>query len=259
MTTSDPQRDPALETTLMPYLDGSIARKLVAFQSVASTMDTAAALAASGAPEGTLIFAARQEQGKGRQGRAWASPEGGVYLSLILRPERPAAEIPQLSLVAGLAAAEAIQEVAGVLPTIRWPNDILMDDLKVAGILVEAKSGAVIVGVGINVTANPDELPETATTLSIASGEWPNPYQVAGALCRRFSAWYEVWRRQGLAPIRAALRPRMGLFGQVVHITAGSSEFEGTATDLDESGRLVVRLDSGLQRTFDMGEVTLLR
>ena len=78
-------------------------------------------------------------------------------------------------------------------------------------------------------------------------------------LCSRFHAWYDVWTTQGFAPIREALRPWMGLFGHPVHISAGADRFEGTASDLDENGRLVVRLDSGLMRQFEMGEVTLLR
>ena len=221
-------------------------------------MEAAHALAAAGAPEGTLVWAARQDQGRGRLGRTWESPEGGVYLSLIVRPTRPIAEIPQLSLAAGLAATEGINELTGLFPSIRWPNDILLNCLKVAGILVEAKAGAVIVGIGINVLTRADDLPEGATSLSAAGAADCDPNRLTGELCHRFRAWYDVWTAQGFAPIREALRPWMGHFGQPVHISAGTDRFEGTASDLDESGRLLVRLDSGIMRQFDMGEVTLL-
>ena len=244
-------------------------------------MEVAHALAREGAPEGALVWAARQERGRGRLGRTWTSPEGGAYFSLILHPRRPAAETPQLSLVAGLSVAEAIRELTGLFVSIRWPNDVLINGLKVSGILIEAKEGAVIVGIGLNVTNDPRELPEGATSLVVAlvaepagnasrrrperdpagaSREMPpDPYRLTGASCRRFGAWYEVWTKQGFAPIREALRPWIGLFGHPVHISAGSSRFEGTASDLDEGGRLLVRLDSGIMRAFEMGEVALLR
>ena len=135
-------------------------------------MEIAHELAADGAPEGTLVWAARQEQGRGRLGRVWASPEGGLYCSLILRPMRAPAEIPQLSLVAGLSTAEAIHEVTQLHPAIRWPNDLLLGGKKVAGILAEGQSHslrpAVVIGIGINVSTDPRELPETATSLHAA-------------------------------------------------------------------------------------------
>ena len=253
------QRDRALEAKLTEALIGaSFGRSVYAFQRVKSTMELAHALAAHGVPEGTLVFAAHQEEGRGRLGRTWASPTGGIYLSVILRPSRPATDIPQLSLVAGLAAAEAIRELAGLFPSIRWPNDVLLHEKKVGGILVEAKDGAVVVGVGMNVSARLTDLPETATTLAVCGADC-DPYRLTGELCRRLESWYHVWSAKGFGPIRESLRPWIGLFGHPVHLTAGSTEFEGTATDLDEQGRLVVRLDSGIQKAFEMGEVTRLQ
>ena len=264
------ERNRGFEKQLTQALGGSSFGRMVrAFERVSSTMEVAHALAADGAAEGTLVWAARQDQGRGRLGRTWESPKGGIYLSLILRPTRPTAETPQLSLVAGLAAAEAIQESTGLFPSIRWPNDLLLGRQKVGGILVEATSVRppstvhppepyVIVGIGINVTTQLKHIPRTATSLMAAGAEC-DPYQLTGELCRRFAAWYHAWSTKGFAPIREALRPWIGLFGQPVHVAAGSTEFEGTASDLDEGGRLVVRLDSGVLRPFDVGEVTLLR
>lgn len=220
-------------------------------------------MAAEGAPEKTLIWAARQEQGRGRLGRTWVSPAGGAYCSMILKPARPLEEIPQLSLVTGLAVAEAIQEITGLFASIRWPNDLLLNEKKVAGILVEARNGAVIIGIGINVTTAPEALPDTATSLAAALGSDPSlgsdPCKVTAEVCRRFKTWYDAWTESGFAPIREALRPWIGLFGHPVHLTAGNQRLEGTAQDLDEQGRLVVRLDSGVLRAFDVGEVALLR
>ena len=260
MNLANVQRDPGLEARLASHLAHSrIGHPLYTYTQVSSTMDIAHELAAQEAPEGTLVWSSRQEQGRGRLGRTWESPQGGVYLSLILRPTRSLTDIPQLSLVAGLSSVEAIQTLTQHFPSIRWPNDVLIDGRKVAGILVEAKAGVAIVGIGINVTTQPRDLPETATSLAAVGANAPDVYHLTGLLCQRFEVWYDAWTTQGFAPIRDALRPWMGLFGQVVHVTAGTAKFEGTAQDLDEHGRLVVRLDSGVLRAFEVGEVTLLR
>lgn len=252
-------RDPALEARLARHLADSLAQGRVhAYRCLSSTMETAHQLAASGAEEGTLVWAARQSQGRGRFGRRFDSPEGGIYCSMLLRPSRPAAEVPQLSLVAGLATAETIRAATGRLPLVRWPNDILLNDRKVAGILLEAESGAVVLGIGINAATPEQELPAIATSLAAAGAADLDLHVLTGRLCRALTAWYLTWCREGFAPIRKALRPSMGLFGQIVHIRTGSTRLEGTASDLDESGRLVVRLDSGVMRSLEAGEVTQL-
>ncbi len=275
------ERDAALEARLAKALGEILRGEVRAFARVPSTMDVAHVLAAQGAAEGTLIWAQQQEQGRGRQGRAWKSPAGGAYFSIIVRPARTAAETPQLALVAGLAAAEAIRECVMLSPRVRWPNDLLLDGKKVVGILVEAKTNVqrsadsvqrieeplnairstlyAVVGVGINVGTKPSDLPETATSLAAEGGKNLEPFHLTARLYRRFLRWYDVWSAEGFAPIREALRPQMALFGEIVHITAGNERFEGTASDLDEAGRLIVRLDSGMMRAFEMGEVTLLR
>ena len=228
------------------------------YQKIDSAMDMAHELASEGSEEGTLVYAVGQEHGRGRQGRAWASPEGGAYFAIIARPLRSHGETPQLSLLAGLAAAEAVQALADVHPSIRWPNDLIVDGKKLAGILVEAKKGGVVIGIGINAATKPEDLPDVAVSLA-ALGKPQDPVELAKEVCRRFSGHYRHWSKQGFAPFRDVLRPWIGMFGQPVHVTAGNDYFEGTAQDLDERGRLVVRLDSGVQRAFEVGEVTLLR
>lgn len=258
METAGIQRDEALTARLSRELDASLRGAIHVFQEVASTMDVAHALAAEGAVEGTLVWARRQTGGRGRLGRTWESPEGGAYFSIILRPERPATEIPQLSLIAGLATTEAIRECANVSARVRWPNDVLLGGKKVAGILTEAKNGSVVLGIGVNVATSLSDLPETATSLTAAGATATDPYLLTARLYRRFFRWYEVWTGTGFSPVRNGLRAHLALLGEVVHVTAGSVEFEGTAADLDEAGRLLVRLDSGLMRPFEMGEVSLL-
>ena len=249
------ERDSALEARLATALGADRRGEVYAFAHVSSTMDVAHTIG----KEGTLVWAERQEQGRGRQGRAWESPQGGAYFSIIVRPARSAAEIPQLSLVAGLAAAEAIRECAMLSPRVRWPNDLLLGGKKLAGILTEARNGVVVIGIGINVTTPPSELPDVATSLDAAGGKNLDPLHLTVRVYRRLFRWYDVWAGDGFAPIREALRPQMALFGEPVHISAGTERFEGTASDLDEAGRHVVRLDSGITRQFEMGEVTLLQ
>ena len=230
-----------------------------AFEEVTSTMDVAHQLVRQGTPEGTCVWTTRQRQGRGRFGRTWESPEGGAYFSVILKPARSAEEIPQLSLVAGLSAAEAIRELTRLSPSIRWPNDLLLEGQKVAGILIEAKDGAVVVGVGMNVTTQPTALPETATSLA-ACGAACDPYTLTAEACRRFEGWYDSWRTEGFAPIREALRPWLSHLGEVVRVTLGTTHpVEGQAVDVDETGRLLLRLESGAIRPCEVGEVTFLR
>jgi len=253
-------RDPAREAHLRAILAGAaLGRPVYAYASADSTMALAHELAARGEPEGTLVWALRQTQGRGRLGRAWASPEGGAYFSLILRPSRDAVETPQIALVAGLSVAEAIRDAAGLYPSIRWPNDLLLGGKKLSGILVESKDDAVVVGVGINVTTDVADLPPHATSLAAAGAARCGVADLIGGCCRRMSGWYARWQREGFAPIREALRPWVGLFGRPVQIDAGRARFQGVANDVDETGRLVVRLDSGILRSFEAGDVTLLR
>lgn len=254
------KRDSKLESILSRYMNAcSLKGPVYAFKQTTSTMEAAHRLVADGAEEGALVFASKQSKGRGRLGRIWESPQGGAYFSVILRPKHKASDIPQLSLVAGLALAEGVRQLCRIYPSIRWPNDLIFEDKKLAGILVEAKNSAVVVGVGINVGAKSAKLPESATSLSKIMKTAPHPHQATGAFWRRFSTWYAIWNAEGFAPIREALRPWISHFGQPIHVTVGKRRFEGTATDLDEQGRLVARLDSGFLRAFDMGEVTLLR
>ena len=128
MTLETKQRDAELEAVLSRYMNECALRGPVyAYPQTGSTMEDAHELAAQGTPEGTLVYAARQTQGRGRLGRAWESPEGGAYCSLVLRPQRAAAEIPQLSLVSGLAVAEGIRQLTELHASIRWPNDVLIE------------------------------------------------------------------------------------------------------------------------------------
>jgi BirA family biotin operon repressor/biotin-[acetyl-CoA-carboxylase] ligase len=253
-------RDAALEAQLARRLTGCrLGQPVQAYPALASTMDTAWELAAAGAAEGALVVALRQELGRGRLGRPWASPDGGAYLSLLLRPKRPRGEAPQLALVAGLAAAETLRDTGCLYPAIRWPNDLLIHGKKIGGILTEAREGAVVIGIGINVSADLSLLPEGSTSLAAEGVAHVSREDLVAGFCRQLQTWYDAWTARGFGPVREALRPWIGLFGRPVKLTVGAQQLEGVAHDLDEQGRLVMRLDSGMLRVFDAGEVTLLR
>lgn len=230
-----------------------------AYAEVGSTMDVARELSWRGAPEGACVMADRQTLGRGRSGRRWESPPGGLYASLILRPLRPPDEWSSLSLVAGLALAEAVHELCTLDARIRWPNDVLIEGKKVAGILGEGEERhCVVVGVGVNVMAEPSALPETATSLA-ACGASCDLYQLAAVFFRQLEQRYEAWSAGGFSSVRSAWLAHSSMVGEVVCVSLPNEEVEGQVDDVDEAGRLVIRLDAGQRRSCDVGEVRLLR
>ena len=211
-----------------------------------STNERARALAAAGAPHGTLVTAAEQSAGRGRQGRTWSAPPGSALLmSLLVRD--PPRLLP-------LIAAVAVAETAGRETRIKWPNDVQVDGRKVAGILVEGRPQEhwAVLGIGVNVAVRledlPPELHETATTLGREPGD------VEGVL-RQLLSSLDDWLEAGEDAVLAAWRRRDALRGREVRWAAG----EGTADGVDDDGRLLVTLASGEQTALDAGEVHLIR
>lgn len=212
-----------------------------------STNDEAKALAAAGAPEGTLIWADRQTAGRGRRGRAWQSPLGNLYASLILRPAAPLGQVGQL----GFAAALAIAETATMLlpPSAvvqcKWPNDVLIGGRKAAGLLLETDSRAdgtavwLVVGFGVNVASSPDGMEFPATSLA-ACGGTAEVAQVLGRFSERFLAWYQIWRNAGFAPLRVAWLERAAGLGQPIRVRLENRTLEGVFNGLDADGALLL-------------------
>jgi BirA family biotin operon repressor/biotin-[acetyl-CoA-carboxylase] ligase len=211
-----------------------------------STNERARQLAIAGAPHGTLVTAAQQSAGRGRQGRTWSAPAGqALLMSLLLRD--PPRFLP-------LAAAVAVAEVAGDEATIKWPNDVHLDGRKVAGILVEGRPQErwAVLGIGLNVAISLDDLPEelreTATTMGL------EPRDVEPALQRLLAA-LERWLGSDEAAVLGAWRARDTLLGRDVRWASGS----GRAAGVDDDGRLLVDLADGGRTALDAGEVHLLR
>lgn len=244
-----------------------IGRPLEVVEEIGSTNDAVMAAGRSGAPEGLAVLADRQTAGRGRRGRVWASPPGvGLYTSILLRPEQPPDQVPLLTLVVGLAVAEAIQEVAGLAPLLKWPNDLLVDGRKVAGILtemtsVDARVSYLAVGIGINVNHGARDLPEdllpVATSLHLASGRTTPRGDLAAALYNSLDRWYRVFREGQTGIILAQGRQRSATLGQSVDVLAGEERWRGLAVDLDADGALLVQEEAGGVRRVLAGDVSI--
>ncbi|HYF28601.1 MAG TPA: biotin--[acetyl-CoA-carboxylase] ligase [Baekduia sp.] len=211
-----------------------------------STNDLARQLAAAGAPHGTLVTAGAQSAGRGRQGRTWSAPAGrALLLSVVLR--RPHALLP-------LAAAVAVAQTCGDAARIKWPNDVLLDDRKVAGILAEGRpqEGWAVLGIGLNVAVRLDDLPPELHATAATLGREPRDLEptlatllvdLEDALALPHAALLDAWRA------------RDALLGRPVRWAGG----EGTGAGVDGEGRLVVSLPGGGRTELDAGEVHLIR
>jgi BirA family biotin operon repressor/biotin-[acetyl-CoA-carboxylase] ligase len=244
-----------------------IGRPLEVLAEVGSTNDRAMAAGHAGGPEGLTILADRQTAGRGRRGRTWSSPAGvGLYTSILLRPPERPARTPLLTLVAGLAVAEATGEIAGVCARLKWPNDILVGGRKAAGILAEMsttdeKVSCVVVGVGINVNHGPEDLPEgqypPAGSLAMETGRRIPRGELAAAIYNALDRWYEVFCRGQYASILAAGRERSATLGRSVDVLSDEGQWRGLAVDLDTDGALLVRGGSGELRRVLAGDVSI--
>ncbi len=264
---SVPDRLTALE--VVPLLDThDLGRTLHHHASLPSTNEKAFRLAQDGAEHGEVVVAEQQTAGKGRRGRVWVSPPGlNLYFSAILRPALPPQRAPELTLVAAVALAEALRD-AGADAAIKWPNDVHIDGRKVAGILTELSAEPervhfVIVGVGVNLNSQaehfPDELRDTATSLSLALGKPVQRAQFAAALWTRLEEWLDLYLETGFDAVRARWKALSSTLGQDVLVRTDRQELRGRAEDIDPSGALLVRTAEGSLERVLAGDVEQLR
>jgi len=263
--TAIPDRLGALE--IGPLLNThDLGQTLHCSEELPSTNDRARELADAGAAHGEVVVAECQTAGRGRRGRAWASPAGrNLYLSVILRPNLPPQRAPELTLVASVAACDACRK-AGVEAGIKWPNDLLVGGRKVAGILTELSAEPdlvhwVVLGIGVNLNSGSDDFPAdlrgVATSLSIERAQ-PVPRALfAAALLSELEQWLDRHAAEGFGPVREAWRERSVTLGQEVRVDADGGEIAGVAEDIDASGALLVRGRSGLVRVVS-GDVRMV-
>jgi len=242
-----------------------IGKKVIVMDTVTSTMDEAFRLGMENCPEGTVVCAEAQSKGRGRLGRAWISPKGkGLYFSFVLRPHLPLNQLAQLTLMSAVALCEAIEGSSELKPLIKWPNDILLEGRKLAGILTELRAESdqvnfVVVGIGLNINTSVHQLVTGAGSLKIAAGHSFNRALVFQAILRSLEKWYLKLLHHEFAQVMEEWKKRECTLNKRLKITAPNGTIEGEAIDLDEDGALLIRKDNGLVIKKSAGDVILLR
>jgi BirA family biotin operon repressor/biotin-[acetyl-CoA-carboxylase] ligase len=249
----------------------SLWREIEVVESTGSTNADLLARAQQSEPEGTVLAAEEQRAGRGRMGRAWTSPpRAALTFSLLLKPAVPPARRGWLPLLTGVAVAEAVTKATGVETGLKWPNDLLAADAKLAGILAEAAGDAVVVGIGLNVSTEPAEFPSPrpgalpATSLRAAGAAAPDREDILLAILEGFERWYRAWQQAGGDPDRSGLRPEYtrlcATIGRAVRAELpGGQALSGSAVGVDSDGRLLVLLSSGSEVAVAAGDVVHLR
>jgi BirA family biotin operon repressor/biotin-[acetyl-CoA-carboxylase] ligase len=238
-----------------------IGKKIHYFDYLASTMDLAMQLGMQAAPAGTLVLAESQTKGRGRLGRSWFSPKyKGIYLSLILRPGILPAASPILTLLSAVSICEAIKKVASLDAQIKWPNDVLIHNKKVAGILTEMnaevdKVNFVVIGIGLNVNNDKKSLIAQATSLKEQAGAQVGRILLLQELLRRIENNYFLLEDKGSQVIIDKWRNFSFTLGRRVKVYCQNKHIEGSAVDIDNDGGLLIRKDSGLMQKVSSGDV----
>jgi BirA family biotin operon repressor/biotin-[acetyl-CoA-carboxylase] ligase len=213
--------------------------------------------ARAGAPEGLVAVADYQTAGRGRRGRTWVAPPGASLLvSVLLRPSLAPDRTQLVSITAGLAMADAVERVAGFLPDLKWPNDLVADEKKLAGLLAEADGDAVVVGVGVNVEWHdfPSEVAETATACNLVAGRTVERDAILDAFLDGLAT-----RHRDLEGVVVDYRARLSTLGRRVRVETGTGELTGTAVDVGEAGELLVDQDDAGRIAVHAGDVVHLR
>ena len=248
---------------------GGFPFRVLLLDEVSSTNDEVKRALDDGEPEGLVVRALRQVAGYGRQGRAWTSPAGGLYCSLLLRPQVEPRELPTLSLVVGMAVRRALVALAGDAAAqsvrIKWPNDVVCERGKLCGISLEVHGGGVCVGVGVNVLP-PDERPDVggknraAYVADLVPVAPPSIETVLDAFLAAFSPLYDEWTRSGFAALVDEFNAHASLIGRTVSVVdrAGSTLAEGAVRRIDAQGRLVLLDASGAETPVSSGEAHLV-
>ena len=231
---------------------------------IGSTQDYARTLLARGAPDGTLVVSEAQEAGRGRMGRKWFSPKGGLWMSMILFPKMNASGSNLIGLLAATATAETIRQLYGVEANIKWPNDVEIGGRKVGGTLVEAgfrgntMTHAILgMGINLNVKRFADELSTKATSLQKTLGKPVNRESFLSALLARFDFLYGMLMRDGSADVISRAESLMPMIGRKISISGAVDKSEGVALNLCSDGALAVRLSSGALAKLYAEEVSV--
>ncbi len=260
--------DRLLPENILPWLETKeLGQALLCLDRCESTNDVAKALAAQGASHGTCVLAEAQTKGRGRQGRPWYSPpRRNLYVSIVLRPRLPLDRAPAITLASAVAAAEALEQVTGLSPVLKWPNDLLVGGKKLCGILTEMAADPdgiqwVVVGVGCNVnTAGfPDWLAGIATSCALELEREVFRPDLLVRLLHTMETWFQRLIAEGVAPVLEAWQAHPNILGRrvSVHVPGEPEPLVGIAQALSEEGCLVLRVPDGSDRIVLAGDVML--
>ncbi len=237
-----------------------IGSTLLRVDRVGSTNDLLRALVQESAREGTVVVAREQTGGRGRMGRPWASPPGGLWLSILLHPEDPAD--PRLALVVAVGVAEAARSRSGAAVALKWPNDLVLGGRKVGGVLVESVPPWAVAGIGLNVNVDrahfPGQLGETALSLAAAVGHDLDLDEMLSAVLDHVEEAYAAYRADGGGEVLDRWRHLSATLGHLVRVHSGGRVVEGIAQDIDADGALLIRRGDGPPVRVIGGDVTVL-
>ncbi len=245
-----------------------IGTNIICFEKTDSTNLEATKLGEQGAEEGTVVIADEQSRGKGRLGRHWESPGGvNLYCSIILRPPIMPSMAPQFTLLSSVAVAQAIESTTPLIPRIKWPNDILVNGMKVSGMLNEMsaemeKVNFIVLGIGVNLNMRqehfPDNLRHPASSLFLESGKVINRVEFTRTLLTAFDILYDNYLDAGIAPIREQWLARSAFTGKRVRVSFQGNDTFGLAVGIDDDGALLLEHEGGKVEKVLAGDVSIL-
>lgn len=247
---------------------GCVGSEVVYYDQIASTNEEARKLAEAGAIEGTVVIADAQTGGKGRLGRQWSSPPGvNLYLSLILRPSFSPRYATQMTFMSAVVVAQAIETVTDLTPQLKWPNDVMLQGRKVAGLLNELNAETeqvhyLVLGVGVNLNMTPEQFPADlrtpATSLLIDGGVKVSRREFTQVLLQRLDHLYDAYRSGGFQALKGEWEKRCHMIDRWVEVDYQSSQKVGQVSGIDETGALLLSLPGGVTEKILAGDVRLL-
>lgn len=254
---------------LKTLIKGALGRYLTCMEEAVSTNTLASGLCEKGALHGTVVIADSQTRGRGRLGRSWISPPGvNIYMSLILKPSMEPKEVVLLTLMAAVACANALTKETGLKVEIKWPNDLMVQDKKLGGILTESRSlhgkmTSAIIGLGLNVNIGMEVLPAEirgiATSVKAETGIEYSRVRLIAAILNSMDFWYNRLLKAERTAVLEEWKKLNSTLGRPVSVFIGAEALKGIAEDIDEEGMLLVRLPTGSLKRIMAGDINHLR
>ena len=257
---------------------GDFGKEIIFNESIDSTNRLAMELAEKGVPHGTVVIADRQLKGKGRLGRTWFSPpKGNIYMSVIVRPEIEPKDATLLTIMSAISCARAVRNLTGIEVKIKWPNDLMVSERKLGGILTEMKSDQdrivfAVIGIGINVNASLDAFPVDVRAVAASvieelrkgkgiKGDSPEISRtlIIAAILNELERWFKVLIKGGRIQLINEWKKLSSTLGRKVKVVSGKDAISGIAEDIDDEGMLILRLPSGGLKKISAGDVIMLR